>query len=250
MKRLIATLAHPGHAGMLRALAVLEGASARYGWQMRYVVPAMHPLVPQHLPAARTHVVRGLGGWRRWYTRLAQGLVVHQLARLAAEADLLYSVTLSTFPFCALAGRRTDRPQVVHVYSSYGAPEPYRKHLLDRAHHVIAPSADSLRLAEEAIGGFGPRTRARVAYNGMDVERIVRDAAAAPALALDDRPLIGMVGNLDWRKNPLLLVEAAALVRAAIPRLRVLLIGALPTPGTRRGCGPGSRSSTSGTASR
>jgi hypothetical protein len=49
------------------------------------------------------------------------------------------------------------------VYSSYGAARPYRKHWLERARHVVAPSADSLALAERAVGGFAAGTRARVA---------------------------------------------------------------------------------------
>jgi glycosyltransferase involved in cell wall biosynthesis len=34
-----------------------------------------------------------------------------------------------------------------------------------------------------------------------------------------------MVGNLDWRKNPLALVEATALVREQVPGVQTLLIG-------------------------
>jgi glycosyltransferase involved in cell wall biosynthesis len=35
-----------------------------------------------------------------------------------------------------------------------------------------------------------------------------------------------MVGNLDWRKNPLALVEATALVRREVPNVQTVLIGA------------------------
>src|SRR5262249_61767256 len=99
-------------------------------------------------------------------------------------ANALYSTTLSTFPHCWYAGRVLGIPQVVHVYSSYGSARPYRKHLLARARHVIAPSADSLALAERAIGGFGPDVRACVAYNGMDVAPLPRRAAEPPAIHL------------------------------------------------------------------
>jgi glycosyltransferase involved in cell wall biosynthesis len=37
-----------------------------------------------------------------------------------------------------------------------------------------------------------------------------------------------MVGNLDWRKNPGLLVEATPAIRSAVPGVRVVLVGAFP----------------------
>jgi glycosyltransferase involved in cell wall biosynthesis len=230
MRRALVTLAHPQHAGMLRALRVLDDAASRHGWQLHYAFPARHPLLDEvGIPAERTSIVPGLARWRR----LAGGLVlpdVLRLARLARTADLLYSTTLSTFPLCHLAGRFTRVPQVVHVYSSYGSPRPYRKHWLGRARHVVAPSADSLELARRAVGGFRAGTRARVIYNGVDVARIVREAAAPlpDGLGRMTAPLVGMVGNLDWRKNPAALIEAAPAVRAAAPGVRIVLIGAFP----------------------
>src|SRR5207249_4526387 len=81
---------------------------------------------------------------RAWPARLALPAAVLRLARLARGADILYACTLSSFPYCLLAGRLARVPQVVHVYSSYGDGAAYRKHLLGRARHVVAPSADSL----------------------------------------------------------------------------------------------------------
>jgi glycosyltransferase involved in cell wall biosynthesis len=230
MKRLLVTLAHPQHAGMWRALRVLADAAPEYGWELRYAVPARHPLIAHAgIPREQVTVVPGLGKWRRWTERARLPLTVVRLCRAARGAEAIYSTTLSTFPHCWYAGRVLGVPQIVHVYSSYGDARPYRKHLLDRARHVIAPSADSLALAARAVGGFGPGVRTRVAYNGMDVARIERDAAAP--LALDLGPAgrrIGMVGNLDWRKNPRCLVEATPAIRAAVPDVRVWLVGAFP----------------------
>ncbi|HLK10449.1 MAG TPA: glycosyltransferase family 4 protein [Candidatus Binatia bacterium] len=228
MRRALAALAHPGHAGMLRALRALDEAAPRFGWELRFVVPAGHPLTVGQLAADRTVVLPALGRGRRLAARLALPLTAARLARLARGADLLYAVTLASFPSCRLAGRLAGLPQVVHVYSSYGDPRPYRKHGLARARHVIAPSADSLRLAERALGGFAPGTRARVAYNGVDVEGIVQAASAAVPMALGEGLRVGMVGHLDERKNPLLLVEAAGALRATVPDLRVVLVGAFP----------------------
>src|SRR5262249_19581379 len=155
------------------------------------------------LPREHVTVVPGLGRWRRSSERLRLPMTLLRLCRAVRGAAALYSTTLSTFPHCWYAGRVLGVPQVVHVYSSYGEARPYRKPLLARARHVVAPSADSLRLAGQAIGGFAPGVRARVAYNGMDVARIVREAEAPlPVVLGAGRAHIGMVGNLDWRKNP------------------------------------------------
>lgn len=231
MKRALVTLGHPRHAGMLRALRILDEAAPRHGWQLHFAVPALVPLLAQvGLPAERTSIVPGLTGWRRWRSRLGLPRTVLALLRLARGADVLYSETLSTLPYCLLAGRLLGVPTVVHVYSSYGSGRAYRKHGLRRARHVVAPSADSLALARDALGGFAPGVRARVVYNGVDVARIVGEAAQPlPAgLAQPGGPRVGMVGHLDWRKNPELLLDAVPSIRAAAPGTRVLLIGACP----------------------
>ena len=230
MRRALVTLAHPQHAGMLRALRVLDDAAPAHGWSMQYVFPKRLPLLDaEGIPTDRTEILPGLARWRRMGGTLMLPDVL-RLAGLARGADVFYSTTLSTFPQCHLAGRLARVPQVVHVYSSYGDARSYRKHWLGRARNVIAPSADSLRLAAEALGGFGPGVRARVAYNGMDIDRIRRQAkeAAGQHAVPGTGPLVGMVGNLDWRKNPALLVEAAPAIRAAVPTARIVLIGAFP----------------------
>ncbi len=237
MKRALVTLGHPDHAGMLRALRVLDDAAPRHGWELRFVLAGPHPQVAEEgLAAERVTYLPALRRWRAWPARLALPAAVLRLARLARGADVLYACTLSSFPYCLLAGRLARVPQVVHVYSSYGDGAAYRKHLLGRARHVVAPSADSLALARRALGEFAAGTRARVVYNGMDVERIAR-AAAAPlpaGVALGGGPTVGMVGHLDARKNPAVLVEAMAEVRAAVPGARALLVGAFRDPAYER----------------
>src|SRR5262245_10927028 len=233
MRRAVVTLGHPDHAGMLRSLKILDDAAGAHGWELKFVLAGPHPLVAKEgLPAARIAYLPALRRWRSVAARLALPAALLRLARLARGADVLYACTLSSFPYCLLAGRLAGVPAVVHVYSSYPTARPYRKHLLGRARHLIAPSADSLALARDALGGFAPGTRARVVYNGMDLARIAREADA-PAGVVPGVPgrRLGMVGNLDARKNPALLVEALAAVRRDVPDAHALLIGAFRDPG-------------------
>jgi len=233
VRRALVTLSHPDHAGMLRALRVLVDAAPAHGWEMRIVLAAPHPNVAAAgLPPAIVSYLAGLRGWRRLANRLTLPATILRLARMARDADVLYACTLSTFPHSLFAGRLARRPQVTHVYSSYEEPGPYRKHLLAHARHVIAPSADSLALAERALGGFAPGTRTHVAYNGMDVAWLERQAAAPIPAGFEPngRPRIGMVGNLDARKDPGLLVAAAAAIREAVPDVEVLLVGSFRDP--------------------
>src|SRR4029077_206898 len=155
MKRALVTLGHPDHAGMLRALKVLDDAAPRHGWELRFALAGPHPQVEKEgLAPERVTSLPALRRWRAWPARLTLPLSALRLARLARGADVLYACTLSSFPYCLLAGRLAGVPAVVHVYSSYGSPRPYRKHLLARARHVVAPSADSLALARAALGEF------------------------------------------------------------------------------------------------
>lgn len=232
MKTVLVTLGHPDHAGMLRALATLEGCAARHGWSLRYAFAAPAGDIAAGVASARISYLPLLRGWRRWPVGLRLAVAGRQLARQAREVDLLYACTLSSFPPCELAGRLAGRPHIVHVYSSYGDPRSYQKHRLGRARNLVAPSADSLALARSALGGFAPGTRAHVVYNGMDPAPLAAAAEAdVPAgLLADGLPRLGMVGNLDSRKNPACLVEAIGLVRRSFGPLRVLLVGAFRDP--------------------
>src|SRR5207245_839207 len=70
VRRAVVTLAHPAHAGMLRALGLLDQAAAAHGWTLDYVLAAPDPLVAAvGLPVERVTYLGALRGWRRWPAR-------------------------------------------------------------------------------------------------------------------------------------------------------------------------------------
>ena len=209
VKRALVTLSHPDHAGMLRALEILVEAAPRHGWEMRIVLAAPDPARRGGRAAARrsSRYLPGLRGWRRLASRLrAAGDHRPPGAHGARRRRALrvHAVDLPALPATPGASRGVP-PVDARVLELRRAAGRIGSTSSRRARHVIAPSADSLALAERAIGGFAPGTRTHVAYNGMDVG-VARGAGggagAAPASSRTARPRIGMVGNLDARKEP------------------------------------------------
>jgi len=237
-KRALILMAHPDHGGIMRSLSTLNDAAARFDWDLRFMFPGADEQVAAVGLAARARYLPGLNRWRRLSGRVRLPIVlatlIHEVRR--ERIDLIYSATLSSFPYGYLTARACGIGVLVHIYSSYGVATPYRKYWLRRARHAIAPSQDSLDLAATAIGGFAGR--ARVVYNGVDISSI--EAAATPAARPDGQmlpagsPLVGMVANMDRRKNPMALVEATAQLVRRVPGVRVLLVGSFPDDGYRR----------------
>jgi len=215
----------------MRSLASLDQAAVRFGWQLHFVFP---PASTQQVEAAglaaRARYCAGIHHWRRLAGRVRLPVLLATLVREVRrhDAQVVYCATLSSFPYACLAARACGIGELVHIYSSYEDGAPYRKHWLGRARHAVAPSRDSLERAAAAIGGFAGR--AEVVYNGVDVA-CIEAAAAAPATLVPKPgrgPVVGMVANLDRRKNPLDLVEATARLVPRFPTLEVLLVGAFP----------------------
>jgi glycosyltransferase involved in cell wall biosynthesis len=236
-RRALVLMAHPGHAGIMRSLAALDRGAAASGWELSFAFPRADPVIQATRLDRRACYVPAFNRWRRLGGRVRLPLVLAALVRelRRRRADLVYSATLSSFPYGLLAARACGAADVVHVYSSYDDPDPYRKYWLRRARNVIAPSRDSLERAATAIGGFAGRSE--VIYNGVDVAGIEAAAdgplpsilgAGNGAWLAGGPPVVGMVANLDRRKNPVALLEAAARLTSSMPGLRVLLVGEFP----------------------
>jgi glycosyltransferase involved in cell wall biosynthesis len=151
-----------------------------------------------------------LGSWRR----------VRQLARSIREekVDIVYTNTAVVFE-AAAAARRAGVPHVWHVHevlqpcSGLRPLAPIRwiqRFIRRRSTHVVFESDAARRVFESAV----PLTRASVVPNSLrfgrgDAPPSKRDARQALGLP-QDRWIVGFVGQMIDRKNPLLLVEAFA----------------------------------------
>lgn len=151
-----------------------------------------------------------------------------------------------------LAVLRQWRPQIVHctIYTANlwgrmaallaGVPvriaheqstvslEKWHRRLVDR---LLAPLtwrvlvvSDDLRRRVADEEGIAP-SRIEVLHNAIDVEAI-RRAADAPQPALPGHsPRIGLVGRIEYRKDHLTMVRAAAILARRAPRAHCLLAG-------------------------
>jgi glycosyltransferase involved in cell wall biosynthesis len=100
------------------------------------------------------------------------------------------------------------------------------------ARHVdtVLVNADALRVEGEQSG---MRCRWTLLQNGIDVDAFGTDApsgAAKVALGLErDRPVVGTIGRLEWRKGQDVLIAAAACLRDRRPAPQLLVVGDGPT---------------------
>ena len=227
MRRALVTLAHPQHAGMLRALRVLDDAAPAHGWELRYAFPACAR------PARRRSAFRASARDDRAGARRAGGgwpgaLVLPDVLR--ARRGSRAAPTSSTRPRCppsricySRAGSRASRRWCTCTRATARRGR-IASIWLGRARHVIAPSADSLRLARRGgrrLRAPGrPRAR-RLQRHGRRAHRRARPSRAAARRARRT----GRAGRHGRQprlaEEPALLVEAAPAIRAAVPDVRV-----------------------------
>ena len=91
MNRAVVTLAHPDHAGMLRALRVLDDAAPRHGWELRFVLAGSNGLVAREGPPPAHLAPRGrprIGMIGNLDPRKNPGLLVEALATMRRTIDV------------------------------------------------------------------------------------------------------------------------------------------------------------------
>jgi len=195
----VCAVAHPGGAeiGLLRLARRLLAR----GHVLTLATPAAGPLDEAGLPVVRL----ALGGLQRGAGARAAASFP-RARRLAAAHDLVYlNGTVSGRLLPGLAGRRT----ILHVHD-----------IVDRAPRFWS-RADAVLADSGAVAARLPGLHAHVVYCPVEL-----DVAHTPApWAVDARPVVGFVGRIEPRKGPLDLVQAAPLIRAALPDVRIVLVG-------------------------
>jgi glycosyltransferase involved in cell wall biosynthesis len=198
----VCAVAHPGGAeiGLLR---LAKRLLAR-GHALTLATPAAGPLDDAGLPVVRL----ALGGLERGAGARAAASFP-RARRLAAAHDLVYlNGTVSGRLLPGLAGRRT----VLHVHD-----------IVDRVPRFWS-RADAVLADSGAVAARFPDLPAHVVY--CPVELDVPDVPAP--WPLDDgpkRPVVGFVGRIEPRKGPLDLIHATPAIRAAVPDVRIVLVG-------------------------
>lgn len=178
-------------------------------------------------------VLAGLGDARTGASLLRLPATLSRLARFARRhrVEVVHSLRGSTTIPALLLSRLTGIPHVCHVRFQYEDPARYRKLWLHRADCVVTVSRAALHALLAACGRRRPAV-ARAILNGIDAAAFRAMAGQSDVRAvLGVRPedfVVGFVGSLDARKDPLTLLRAAA--RVSDPRLVLLLVGRFRTP--------------------
>jgi glycosyltransferase involved in cell wall biosynthesis len=197
----INAVSHPGGAeiGLLRLIERLPG------WDVTFTTPMPGPLADAaarrgattgRLPLGDISAHRGARAVMSWGTT----------ARLARRHDVVYlNGTVAGRALPAAYGRAKV---VLHVHDLV---ERVGKHW----HHADVVLADS-----EAVADRLGNIPAHVVHCPVDLH-----AAPTPAPWTTGGPVVGYVGRIEPRKGVLDLVRAAPAVRAAVPGVRIVLVG-------------------------
>jgi glycosyltransferase involved in cell wall biosynthesis len=211
----------------------------RFSYEVAYLLPDHNALVGEleraGMPVHCLDGARGVG----WLARLR---------RLIRERgiDLIHDHS----PYVAIGTRLglLGRSRPVLVYTEHNVWEAYHRatywgNLLTyaRSDHIFAVSQHVLSSARYPRPlRFLPMPKVETLYHGVDLTAIsrwessdgVREELGIPA----DAPLVGTVANFRPSKGHSILLEAAVLVRRAIPDVRFVLVGLGPLePEIRRG---------------
>ena len=178
------------------------------------------------------HRLPGLRGWRRPAAFLRRPATLRALAGIVRERDirLVHSFQTSSAPYAMALSRRAGVPHIVQVRNTYDSAAHYLRFGLHEARVLLMLSDSMLQHYRDLVDGRArPDQRQEVIPNGIDIaayeqRALGRDVRRELGIA-PDAPVVGLVGALSERKDTLLAVEVAALVRAARPDVRFLFAG-------------------------
>ncbi|HEY3175515.1 MAG TPA: glycosyltransferase family 4 protein [Candidatus Polarisedimenticolia bacterium] len=187
------------------------------------------------------HRIAGLREWRRWSAFVRRPATIRDLCRIVRERriDIVHSFQTSSAPYALAVTRRTGIPHVVQFRNTYDDRGHYLRYGLHRARVLLALSDTMMERFVSLAGVKARRDQRRVVIpNGIDVEEyrgrgltrnVRQDLGLAP-----DQPVIGIVGTLSPRKDPLLAIEVARRVARLRPEARFLFVGGFSDDQFRR----------------
>jgi phosphatidyl-myo-inositol alpha-mannosyltransferase len=158
-------------------------------------------------------------------TPTAAARVLRRLARFSPDVTHVHEPLSPLVSAAVAAFGRRPLVATFHSWSDhdrlYRLAAPFGRHIAQRLDVRVAVSPAAQVYAAEAlgvpIGGF------KVVPNGIDVARF--DAEPIDALRDPARPLLLFVGRLEPRKGLDVLVRAFLRVRAALPTVRLCVVG-------------------------
>ena len=200
---------------------------AQFEYDVAYVLPSKGALVPElRRMGIQVHCLGQRGGWPI------------ELRRVVARRRI--DVIHAHSPSVAAASRLLFPRSLRYVYTEHGPWDHYRARTYVpnmmtfwRNDHVFAVS-EYVRKSIRYPFSLPrlPMPDVETLYHGLDIEAV--EAWDGPdgvrqGLGIDaDAPLVGTIANFRPQKRHSVLLEAAALVRRRIPRVRFLLVGQGP----------------------
>jgi glycosyltransferase involved in cell wall biosynthesis len=210
-----------GEQSMLATLPTLLAA----GFEIVVALPADGPLV-EELHARGIRCVP-FALFDSAGERLSLPLARQQLAERIAEVRpaLLHANSLAMGRLAGPVARELGLASISHLRDILGISATARADL--NCHSLLLAVSNATRDYHVAAG-LDP-AKMQVLYNGVDLQRF---APAAPSGYLQrelgllgDTPLIGSIGQLGLRKDPLTFLQAAQHVALAFPAVHFLIVG-------------------------
>jgi glycosyltransferase involved in cell wall biosynthesis len=181
--------------------------------------------IPVHILPVHHLQVRPIGqGILSPWRILGSGVALYRLAK-QLRAQIIHTFCLEALQASLLAGRMARIPVVVSVLNS----GPFMREDKIALRLVDTTIANAQSILDEIQADGVALADACVIRLGIDTERFATASGAAVRQQLqvgDEVPLVGMVGNIEWRKGYDLLIRAAAQVTEQYPQTRFLIVGA------------------------
>ena len=201
----VAPVSRPGGAE-INLLRLMAGLRDR-GWHTMLTTPGEGPLRSAALGAGHEWHPLAVGGLGA-RTGARAVLSWPRLRRHAREADVVYlNGTVCGRLLPGLRGMRARR--VLHVHD-----------MVDRVPRFWR-SADVVLAASRAVAQRLEPLGSEVVYGPVEPE----PPDVAPPWPAGHGPVVGFVGRIEPRKGPLDLVHATPAIRAAVPDVRVVVVG-------------------------